>query len=185
MKNRIRMIIGWGWRVFRKWGPAFIGGLAFAIVCFIAINAAMEPVSTNAYCGTACHEMNTAYRTWEISVHGSNTDGITVGCIDCHLPPKEDYFTHLTAKAYAGAKDLYKHHFGPPYDLPAIRQKVIDHMSNEICVHCHDNLLVRPSSAKSRLAHLAAIQDPEKPENKCIECHQDSGHQRQTTLYAP
>lgn len=185
MKKIIRIIACWALRVIRKWGLAFLCGLGFALLCFLSINAAMEPVSTNAYCGTACHEMNTAYQTWELSVHGGNHYGITVGCVDCHLPPKEEYFTHLTAKAYAGAKDMYKHHFGPPYDVESIQQKVIDHMSNKTCVHCHDNLLVKPSGAKTRFSHQAAIEEPEKSENKCITCHQQAGHNRNATLFSP
>jgi cytochrome c-type protein NapC/trimethylamine-N-oxide reductase cytochrome c-type subunit TorC len=169
----------------KKWRYPFLCGFGFAVLCFFLVNMLMEPVSTNEYCGSRCHEMNTAYQTWELSTHGSNDNGITVNCIDCHLPPKEKYFTHLTAKAYAGAKDMYKHHFGPPYDTDAIRQKVIDHMSNETCTYCHDNLLAKPGSAKSRFAHQAAIKEPDKPENKCIECHQDIGHNRTATLFLP
>ena len=185
MKNRIRIIVCWGILIFGKWGPAFLCGLGFALLWFLSINAAMEPVSSNEYCGTACHEMNTAYQTWELSVHGSNQDGITVDCVDCHLPPTEKYFTHLTAKAYAGAKDLYKHHFGPPYDVSAIRQKVVDHLGNETCGHCHDNLLGKPSSPKSRFAHQAALEEPDNMENKCITCHLKAGHNRDTSLFSP
>lgn len=184
MKKRLGMIVRRGWRVFRKWGPAFMAGVLFAVLCFLGLNAAMEPVSTNAFCGTACHEMRTAYRSWELSVHGANASGITVDCIDCHLPPKEHYFTHLTAKAYAGAKDMYMHHFGPPYDVEAMREEVAAKMANETCVHCHDNLLFKPSSVKARFAHLAALKDPEAKENRCIECHMPSGHNRTATIFS-
>lgn len=185
MKNRIRSIVRWGILVAKRWGLAFLCGLTFSVLCFLSINAAMKPVSTNEYCGSACHEMNTAYQTWELSVHGNNQGGVTVDCVDCHLPPKEKYFSHLVAKAYAGAKDLYKHHFGPPYDALAIREKVTNHMSNETCVHCHDNLLGKSSASISRFAHQAAMQEPEKPENKCITCHSEAGHNRNATLFSP
>ena len=46
-----------------KRSPLFIAGLVFALLCFIGINAAMEPVSKSTYCGTACHEMNISYQT--------------------------------------------------------------------------------------------------------------------------
>ena len=79
----------------------FLAGFVFALLCFVALNAAMVPVSKSEYCGSKCHEMNTAYLTWELSPHGSNSKGIRVECIDCHLPEKEKYFAHITAKAYA------------------------------------------------------------------------------------
>ena len=167
----------------KHWGGSFISGIAFAVLCFIGLNAAMEPASTNAYCGTACHEMNTAYRSWELSVHAANDKGIQVDCVGCHLPPKEKYFTHLFAKARAGAKDLYMHHLGPDYKTEKIREKVLSHLSNETCAHCHQDLLIKPSDAKSRLAHMAAQQQPEKPENKCVVCHESAGHERKTVLF--
>lgn len=169
----------------KRWGIPFFAGLGFAIICFLLVNVVMAPVSKNEYCGTACHEMDTAYRSWELSVHGANVKGIQVDCVQCHLPPKEDYFAHLFAKAWAGGKDVYMHHFGPKYDIDAIRHKVSEDMSNETCAHCHEDLLIRPGSSKSRFAHQAAQLEPDKLENKCITCHEQAGHQRHTTLFSP
>ncbi|MBN1123824.1 MAG: NapC/NirT family cytochrome c [Sedimentisphaerales bacterium] len=163
----------------------FAAGLLFAMLCFVALNWAMGPVSTNEYCGSACHEMNTSYQTWELSGHGANIHGVTVDCIDCHLPPHEQYFRHVTAKAYAGAKDLYKHHFGPDYDRETIRQKVMEHMQNKTCVHCHDNLTALPGTSAARLAHMAAVEAPQAEENKCVTCHENAGHEREKKLFSP
>ena len=48
--------------------------------------------------------MNTAYQSWKLSVHGTNEKGLHSECIDCHLPSKDNYFTHIIAKVYAGAR---------------------------------------------------------------------------------
>jgi len=185
MSPLFRKTISFFSKLMKRWGIPFLVGLVFAVLCFVGLNAAMEPVSKKTYCGTACHEMNTAYRSWELSVHAANGKGIQVDCIACHLPPKEDYFAHLFAKAHAGAKDMYMHHFGPEYDVENIRKKVLAHMSNETCAHCHEDLLIKPSGAKSRLAHVAAQQEPDKPENKCVTCHESAGHERHATLFSP
>lgn len=103
--------------LIRKHNVVFLAGFVFAVLCFVGLNMAMVPVSKSEYCGSKCHEMNTAYQTWELSPHGANRYGISVDCINCHLPPKEKYFTHLVAKAYMGTKDAYKHHFGGEYDI--------------------------------------------------------------------
>jgi len=169
-----------------KWlGPGFAGGIVFAMLCFVGINAAMEPVSSSEYCGSQCHEMNTAYQSWELSVHGSNKNGVTIDCVDCHLPSKEKYFTHLAAKTYAGGKGLYKHYFGGEYDIEKIRKKVIDHASNEMCTRCHNSLLVRPSNSAARIAHVASLSEPDEPENRCVKCHEESGHERTSKLFSP
>ena len=162
----------------------FLAGLIFAVLAFIVINIAMEPVSTSEFCGSKCHEMNTAYQTWQLSHHGANKFGFRVECIDCHLPPKDEFFTHIAAKGYTGIKDMYKHKFGPEYDGEVIRQKVIDHIPSERCLHCHDDLLGKPFSPGARSAHQDVLADPEKPENRCVQCHEDVGHERKNKLYS-
>ena len=72
-------------------------------------------------------------------------------------------FTHLTAKAHAGAKDTYKHYFGGEYDVEEIRQKVIAGMTNERCLGCHSNLLSKTSNSRARMAHTEVLSDPDNP----------------------
>ena len=163
----------------------FVSGVVFAVLAYIAINFVMEPFSTSEYCGSSCHEMNESYQSWELSVHGSNKFGIKVECIDCHLPPKEKFFTHMTAKAYAGGKDTFKHYFGPEYDRQHQIEHVVGAFKSEICMHCHDDLLAKPSSSKAWQAHLTSLMDPEKEENRCVTCHQNVGHERKNKLHSP
>lgn len=163
----------------------FLAGFVFALLCFIALNAAMLPVSKSAYCGGKCHEMNKAYLTWELSPHGANSRGIRVECIDCHLPAKDKYFAHITAKAYEGAKDMYKHYFGGEYDREKIRLKVLNHLPNKRCLNCHDDLLAKPDDSAARIAHTAVMAEPDAEENRCIKCHEDVGHQRHNKLFSP
>ena len=56
----------------------FLAGFVFAFLCFVALNAAMVPVSKSEYCGGKCYEMNKAYLAWELSSHGTNSKGIRV-----------------------------------------------------------------------------------------------------------
>jgi len=161
----------------RVYGIAFLAGILFSILLFVGINTAMVPVSDSDYCGSECHEMNTAYRSWELSVHGANKYGIRVECVDCHLPPKDKYFTHLAVKIYAGGKDLYKHYLGGEYDIEKVRKEVVDHMPSERCMHCHDSLLAKPSSA-SRILHSIILKEPNASKHRCVVCHEDVGHQR-------
>jgi len=165
-------------RVVKKRALAFLAGLVFALLCFVALNAAMEPVSKSEYCGTKCHEMDTAYQSWKLSIHGTNERGLRAECIDCHLPLKDKYFIHLVAKAHAGGKDLYKHHFGGEYDIEKVREEVLAHMSNKRCLGCHKDLLAKPGSEIAKESHTEVLSPPDASENRCIECHEDVGHQR-------
>jgi nitrate/TMAO reductase-like tetraheme cytochrome c subunit len=169
----------------RKHSLAFLAGIVFAVLCFVGLNAAMEPVSKSEYCGSKCHEMKTAYQTWEVSEHGANKSGVRVECVGCHLPPKDEYFRHMAAKAYAGAKDIYKHHFGSEYDVEKIRKKVFANISSRVCLHCHNDLLVKPSSSAARIAHVASLAQPESVDHRCVKCHENAGHERQNKLFSP
>lgn len=180
MSGFCRKICRWSARLL----PTFIVGFGSAILVFVAINAAMKPVSKSSYCGSNCHEMKPAYQAWELSAHGVNPHGVRVDCVDCHLPPKERYFAHLFAKAHTGAKDLYKHHFGGEYDGEKIRKRVRENFSNDTCLHCHEDLLVCPSSFAAQSAHSGLINHPDAPENRCVHCHEGVGHERESKLFS-
>jgi nitrate/TMAO reductase-like tetraheme cytochrome c subunit len=171
-----------GWRLFRRHGVAFAAGVAVCLAAYLAIGFAMEPVSRSEYCGGACHEMNVSYQSWEISRHGHNPSGNRTDCIDCHLPPREQFIRHAVAKGYAGAKDLYMHKFGPEYDRDAMRKEVLSEMANKTCLHCHDNLLARARSTALE-SHRSSIANPEVEEFRCVKCHEDAGHIRNSALF--
>jgi len=181
MKNRAKKkLVGPKKRRFRT----FVAGFVAAIFCFVALNAAMKPVSTSEYCGGKCHEMNTAYQTWELSSHGTNKYGVRVECVDCHLPPKEKYFRHLVAKGYEGGKDIYKHYLGGQYDREQARKRALKKVPNSRCLHCHDDLLAMPGSPAARTAHAEVLSPPEGVRPKCLDCHEEVGHERENKLFS-
>lgn len=167
-----------------KWIRVFVAGFAAAVFSFVLLNAAMEPLSTSEYCGGKCHEMNTAYRTWELSAHGANKYGFRVECVDCHLPAKEKYFRHVLAKGYEGGKDLYKHYLGDKYDIAEARKRALEKMPNDRCLHCHDDLLARPGSPAARTAHGEVLNPPSGSRPRCVDCHEQAGHERENTLFS-
>ena len=176
-------LIGWIFRVFKKRALTLLVGFGMAILCFVALNVAMKPVSESEYCGSNCHQMHTALRTWKMSVHGGGKEGLQAECIDCHLPAKDNYFSHMIHKAFAGAKDLYKHYwarlFGGEYETEKVRVKVLDRMENDKCTRCHVSLLQEPSSETVREAHMESLIPPDEASiTRCVECHEDVGHQR-------
>ena len=174
--------IGGIYKIVKKQGVFVVGGFLLAILSFVILNAAMEPVSKSEYCGGKCHEMHTAYQSWELSVHGSNKYGVQAQCIDCHLPAKDKYFTHIAAKAYEGGKDLYKHYFGDRYDVEKMREHVLERIGNDRCQSCHNDLLGKPSNSNARIAHAAVLNNPEAPENRCVVCHENM-HERKNKLF--
>ncbi|MFA6425251.1 MAG: NapC/NirT family cytochrome c [Phycisphaerae bacterium] len=183
MGKYFRKFFRWAFEAFKKRALTLFVGFVFALLCFIAINAAMKPVSESKYCGSNCHEMHSALQTWEHSVHGGSKTGLQAECVDCHLPPKDNYFTHIIVKGYSGGKDLYKHYmarfFGTKYEPEKTRMDVMDRMKNKECVRCHTGLLSKPSNETIREAHMMALDSSGNTEQtKCVECHEDVGHKR-------
>jgi len=172
-------------KVIKKHIPAFIVGVGFAVLSFVGLNAAMEHTSRPDYCGSKCHEMQTAYQTWEISEHAAGQNGVRTECVNCHLPPKDKYFAYVAAKVRCGTMGVYNHYFGGEYDLEKTRKKVLDSMRDGTCVYCHDNLLVKPSGPAARIAHTASLARPDSPEARCLACHEQVGHQRESKLLSP
>jgi len=185
MVKLARDMVIWMWRFWRRRGLTFLFTCAFCIGAFLIVNVVASATSSSEFCGAKCHEMNQAYLSWELSPHGSNEKGLQVACISCHLPPKDKFFTHMTAKTYAGAKDIYKHYFGPPYDVASSSEKVLGHLTNKTCTYCHKSLLATPSGAAARNAHIGALSEPDKQENRCVECHPYVGHERNRKLFSP
>jgi cytochrome c nitrite reductase small subunit len=163
----------------------FLVGFGFAVLCFLGINAAMEPTSTPEFCAGQCHEMKEAYRNWELSTHGANKFGFRVECVDCHLPPKEKYFAHVFTKAYQGGKDTLIHYLIGRYDSEKSRKKASEHMPDERCTYCHDSLLTKPSSEAAREAHTEVMDSADASEYKCVDCHEGVGHERHKKLFSP
>lgn len=170
--------------IVRKHSVAFFTGIVFAVLCFIGINAAMEPASNSEFCGGQCHEMKVAYRSWELSPHGANKYGFRVECIDCHLPPKDEFFRHVIAKAYDGGKDVFKHYFAGGYDVEKARTKVLEHIPNKRCMYCHNSLLTKSGSSAARKAHMEVLNPSDEHEFRCVECHEDVAHQRENKLFS-
>lgn len=174
-------LFGWLFCVAKKRGLTFIVGIGFALVCFIALNAMLVPTSTPKFCGTLCHEMDEVYQSWQKSPHYMTSGGVQITCIECHAAPKEKYFTHLYDKAKAGTKDVFLHFFGE-YDAEKSRKSVLEHMTNDKCMHCHKYISEAPGDYQELHREALNPEEGEKPENcMSMDCHgglENVGHVR-------
>jgi len=152
-------------------GLAFWGGYA----------GVTDYVSTNAFCGSACHEMQTVAGEYRTSVHFKNPSGVRAQCADCHVPkPFLDRVVHM---AWASTEILA--HFRGSIDTPekfearrlAFARGVWAEMTangSEGCRSCHamdamDFAHQRPKAAE-------AMRKPLDPGESCIACHKGIAH---------
>jgi nitrate/TMAO reductase-like tetraheme cytochrome c subunit len=90
----------------RKYYLFFIAGGISAILILVLTNKTIEYTSTNEFCN-ACHVHPHADASWKLSVHNNTRTGISVRCVECHLPPEEQTARFLTRKVYHGFHDFY------------------------------------------------------------------------------
>ena len=154
----------------------FLLGFVASIIIFFLIETAVVKTSTNDFCAS-CHVHPKATQSWKSSPHRANAHGVSVRCVDCHLPPKESIF-YYTEKAKTGLRDVYGKLFK---DIDKInwdeksRLENAAHFTYEAsCVKCHQNLFPLGLAKKGEDAHLYYTENEDHV--RCINCHLRVGH---------
>ena len=158
-------------KIFNLYLVTFLLGIVFVFL----FNYGWEETSTNEYC-QSCHIHPQAIDSWKTGPHVYNKSGVTVNCVDCHLPP--DGYQRVTAKISSGLKDIYGYWFKDSsdfdWDQMSQREAAIHHVYQSGCINCHQNLFPPELSSKGEDAHL--YYDQKKSEIRCINCHLETGH---------
>ena len=157
----------------------FFGGIALGFVIFASLYQASVYFSTNESC-MICHVHPHVEVSWKQSTHVNNRSGVTVACVDCHLPPKNQTVSHYSAKIKLGVTDLWgyltKDTADFNWDLKSELENAVKYIPNASCKECHKNLFPAGINDDGITAHLY-YEDNEKKRNlQCISCHLDVGH---------
>ena len=157
----------------------FFVGIILGVVVVLYGNRVMYLSGTNDYCAS-CHVHPHAIDSWKRSTHVSNASGVTVNCIDCHLPPKDGTPAHFMAKARLGLTDLWSYWFKDHEKINWERKKQLDYavniVYNESCKKCHTNLFPIGLTNDGGTAHLYYEANERRLNLQCISCHLDVGH---------
>jgi nitrate/TMAO reductase-like tetraheme cytochrome c subunit len=73
---------------------------------------------------------------------------------------------------------------GGEYEIEVLRKRVLEKIPNERCLHCHDDLLAKPDSPGARTAHAQMLNPPSGVQSKCVDCHEEAGHERLNKLFS-
>ncbi|HET9700345.1 MAG TPA: NapC/NirT family cytochrome c [Burkholderiales bacterium] len=157
-------------------------GVVVGAAMVIGTQVMVSATGTNEFCGTACHEMQTALKELEESSHGRNKIGVTASCHDCHIP--HNYPANLIHKAYAGAKDVYHHLLGTlntPEKYEKNRARMakaelerLKSRDSAECRHCHD--AVKMDLAKQTKYAAKSHKEAAEKKETCVECHTGVAH---------
>ncbi len=166
----------------RKHYLLFIAGGLTAILLLALFNKTIHYTSSNEFCAS-CHAHPHATATWKLSAHHNTASGVSVKCVDCHLPPEDQPVRFLARKAYHGFHDFY---VNTTQDVEKINWA--DKRSPEVakrfvyedgCKKCHTNLFPSTLNSLGAEAHLKYLRAPES--TSCIKCHPGIGHYRGET----
>jgi formylglycine-generating enzyme required for sulfatase activity len=127
-----------------------------------------------------CHVHPHVEDSWKLSKHVNNRSGVTVHCVDCHLPPKHQTVNHYMAKARLGIKDVWsyltKDSADFNWDMKSELEHAVKYIPNESCKECHRNLFPSGITDDGITAHLYYEENEKKLDLQCISCHLDAGH---------
>ncbi len=161
----------------RPWLIFIIGGI-LGIIVMLCGNKAMHHFGTDEYC-ESCHVHPHTFDSWKMSSHYNNESGVRVHCIDCHLPPKGNFY-HFKEKARTGLHDLWAYWTKDSAEFNWEEKRQLDYavkiVYNESCKECHVNLFPKGLSDEGGTAHLYYEEHEKRLNLQCISCHLDVGH---------
>jgi sulfatase modifying factor 1 len=181
-KNKLNMIIkdliGQVANRIKTKGWLITLGVLICLTIIITFNSISSYTSSDKYC-MSCHVHPRAEEAWKLSSHLNNRTGVTVHCVECHLPPVNEGY--LFAKAKHGAKDIYGKFFKDSAKINWESKKLLENAKGFVyeksCIKCHQNLFPVTLSVNGSNAHLAYINaTKDGPKPNCINCHLDVGH---------
>ncbi|MCK3683699.1 SUMF1/EgtB/PvdO family nonheme iron enzyme [Maribellus sp. YY47] len=157
----------------------FIAGGLSVILFILLFNKTVEYTSSNEFCNS-CHIHTHAEASWRLSVHNNTSSGVSVKCVDCHLPPEDQTAYFLSRKAYHGAHDLYVYLTKDADEIDWQAKRSNDAAKRFVyedgCLKCHTNLFPSTLSSQGGQQHLKYIRNPQS--SSCLQCHHEMGHYR-------
>ncbi len=162
-------------------GFAALVGLAAGVLVGAPVADSVDRyVSSNEFCGNACHVMKATVATeFNESTHGMTTTGVVPQCKDCHISETllGAYVDHIK-----GTRDLYAKYI-KGIDTVEEFEEVRTAGANRVRMH-----LVETDSANCRSCHVMEKIQPERKRGQrqhveaqeknitCIVCHYDLAH---------
>jgi len=166
-------------RVHIKTGVWVTTGIVIGLVIALAIGCFYTTSSSSESC-VSCHVHPDSDNSWKQSAHFVNESGVRTDCAECHLPPKQEYFSYLATKTRMGAKDvvsyLLKKHESIDWEAKGELEYARRIVNNNSCVSCHANIYPEGISDDGIAAHLYYDENAMKLDLQCINCHLDAGH---------
>lgn len=171
------------WTAGKKTIVVLLAGVGISVVMLILVTTTLVHTSSEAFCATDCHEMNTTVNAeYKGTVHDKNRTGVRATCPDCHVPNAP---VPLYIKKMGAVNDLWGHYITHSIDtkekFEAKRQVLAERVwtymkgnDSRECRYCHTVKKMDPErqSETARSRHAKA----RKEKLSCIDCHFGIAH---------
>ncbi|MDR1859495.1 MAG: SUMF1/EgtB/PvdO family nonheme iron enzyme [Bacteroidales bacterium] len=153
----------------------FAAGIGIAAGLQFGGESIARRAATDDYC-MSCHVHTHADEAWKLSTHYDNASGITVHCVDCHLP--SEGHGRLRAQVKRSLKDRYALWTKDSADFRWEEKRKPENahkfVYQDACLRCHTNLFPTTQTKEGDDAHLNFLNTSGAV--SCINCHLNVGH---------
>ena len=171
------------WTAGRKTIVVLLAGVAMSAVAIVLATTTLVHTSSEAFCATECHEMNTTTNAeYKGTIHDMNRTGVRAACPDCHVPHAP---VPLYIRKMGAVNDLWGHYITHSIDTKekfeakrqALAERVWSYMKgndSRECRHCHTvaNMDSEKQSDTAKLRHAKA----KREKLTCVDCHFGIAH---------
>lgn len=171
------------WTTGRKTIVVLLAGVALSAVSILLATTTLVHTSSEAFCATDCHEMNTTSNAeYKGTIHDKNRSGVRATCPDCHVPRAP---VPLYVRKMGAINDLWGHYITHSIDtrekFEAKRQVLAERVWNYMkgndsreCRYCHTmkNMDSDKQSDIAKSRHAKA----KREKLTCIDCHFGIAH---------
>lgn len=171
------------WTGSKKTFVVLLAGIGISAVTMVLATTTLVHTSSEAFCATDCHEMNTTvHNEYKGTVHDQNRTGVRATCPDCHVPHAP---VPLYIKKMGAVNDLWGHYITHSIDtrekFEARRQLLAERVwtymkgnDSRECRYCHTvkKMDTDKHSEIAKLRHAKA----RKEKLSCIDCHFGIAH---------
>lgn len=153
--------------------------IAVAGTSLATIDATDYYFTSDNFCATSCHVMDTVYQELQQSKHWTTPSGVRPKCADCHVSKR---LTFAMWDHFIGTGELFvwlTHDFSEPAAFAALRPAAADRVrfqmlgnDSEKCRECHVMEGIKPRKKRGQRMHAEAREE----DITCIVCHYNLVH---------
>ncbi len=155
--------------------------LVIGLAAVVIVDYSDKYLTTDIYCGKACHVMEHPYKELKKSKHWNMRSGVRTTCADCHVSGRLSFamwdhiidFTELWVWYTTDFSEKETFDWMRPSLAEKVRLEMLEDDSAN-CRRCHIEEAIDPEKKRGQKEHKEALEEG----TTCIVCHYNLVHQK-------